>query len=714
MLLFLVHMSHNHYPLNCDICSKECANLKVMAKHKYDVHRIPSHYDDSDDETDDSMLNGSGNSGAIPIKVMYEEVVWVDCGLCTDRFCSIKTLKFHRETCHKKAELKLETKFALRNFENCLPSEINQSANENTTQYPTDIAPTENSIDSNFSEEHKLSEIPPIQKNETHQMWQNQTHDCPLCLQPFLNRNSLKYHTKRKHISTDSFVCEHCSRRYPKHDQLKRHIENVHVQQLYKCNECEIVFPNKGAITMHTERDHNGRLHQCKICFKAFHRVDNLKSHTTTSHNDSPEYIQRFASILMCNWCLKIFDSQAAIDGHRKSSSDSNEVVCQILIEDRQTGKKFGSKSNWKLFKCAICVKKFICYESLKKHIFDIHIESKFKCTQCDQLLLHQIALDKHNRENHDTYECHRCQQHFCGLSQINAHKSACHRSLYRCTVCLAQLKNRRSLVIHQKLHNKQFECDLCAKKYVKLYDLYNHMQSAHIKSKTFLCDICSLQFNTKVSLAHHMSHHQKKITYCTVCSKPFLYKHNLVRHMLAHNNQRYVCTKCSASYSQSYALKLHMLAHDGIVLNQCENCGRSFQSANLLKKHGRMCSHMIADLRCDLCPEMTMRTKRELGQHRKWYHPGVKSSACKVCKTMIITNNMKKHLLVHTGEKAYPCGVCPKRFAQKTQLDLHMFVHTRQSKHVCSICERKFPRAVDLERHGKSHAKRGKDDRIS
>lgn len=709
MLFLLVHMSHNHHPLHCDICRHTCANLKIMAKHKYDVHNVQSYYEDSDDETD-SLQNDDqySNLPALPIKVMYDEDTWVDCGLCTELFCNIKSLKNHRETFHKEAKMKIDTNYKAHNrnvpIKNECSSNINNSVEVDTSTFLQEVT-------YNFPNEMYTDSIDVKSSSNRSSKTDKRTgFNCTLCMHPFLHKKHFLRHPHLAHNPTYPFVCEICSRRYKEYDRLTRHIDAVHVNQLYKCKECGIIFPTKHAVNSHCDRDHNKHRerYECKICFKDFHTLVNFKSHTNNLHNDSIETIEKFESILTCNLCLKTFNTLEALKSHRILLADSNEH-CQVL---KSTTNNVYSKIQPKLFKCDICLKKFKLYEFFKKHLVHVHIEQKFRCKQCDHMLLHQVALDKHNRENHDLYDCHKCKHTFSGLINLNRHTSDCHLSLYRCTICLLQLKNQRSFAHHLRVHNKQFECDICAKKYITKLDVYEHMLSAHIKAKTFLCDMCSKQFDTKKLLKNHMKcHKERELVYCSVCAKPFLRKENLNRHMLRHNNKRFYCTKCSASYAQPYALKVHMLAHDGILLNKCDACHRSFQTSNLLKKHKHECGSSASIIyRCDLCPELTMRSRRELRQHNTLSHTAEqirnRKAACEVCKVMIKKYNMKKHMLIHTGEKPYSCNICANRFVQKIQLDSHVFVHTRESKHMCNICERKFPRAIDLNRHLKSHAK--------
>ncbi|XP_050072952.1 zinc finger and SCAN domain-containing protein 12-like [Anopheles maculipalpis] len=80
----------------------------------------------------------------------------------------------------------------------------------------------------------------------------------------------------------------------------------------------------------------------------------------------------------------------------------------------------------------------------------------------------------------------------------------------------------------------------------------------------------------------------------------------------------------------------------------------------------------------------------------------------CEHCERGFRYKSFKdRHVLIHTREKKYSCGICDKRFSQKINLTIHMRVHTGETvdkKFTCQICQKKCIRMSELQSHMMKH----------
>lgn len=81
-----------------------------------------------------------------------------------------------------------------------------------------------------------------------------------------------------------------------------------------------------------------------------------------------------------------------------------------------------------------------------------------------------------------------------------------------------------------------------------------------------------------------------------------------------------------------------------------------------------------------DFCHKI-YKTKFNLRRHINSSHLKIKSYICDDCKKKFVSKqNLKEHILIHLGEKPFPCDEpgCGKKFRQGSQLAVHRKIHDR------------------------------------
>uniref|UniRef100_A0A674J9M2 Zinc finger and BTB domain containing 45 n=1 Tax=Terrapene triunguis TaxID=2587831 RepID=A0A674J9M2_9SAUR len=82
----------------------------------------------------------------------------------------------------------------------------------------------------------------------------------------------------------------------------------------------------------------------------------------------------------------------------------------------------------------------------------------------------------------------------------------------------------------------------------------------------------------------------------------------------------------------------------------------------------------------------------------------GEKPHQCSICwRSFSLRDYLLKHMVTHTGVRAFQCSICCKRFTQKSSLNVHMRTH-RPERFQCCICNKYFSHRTLLERHVATH----------
>lgn len=108
--------------------------------------------------------------------------------------------------------------------------------------------------------------------------------------------------------------------------------------------------------------------------------------------------------------------------------------------------------------------------------------------------------------------------------------------------------------------------------------------QRPHPRGRPYRCDKCQECFSQKKTLIIHQRMHSGRsggVLFCSYCGKTFSHPSNLIRHQRIHTGERpYQCNECPKRFTQ----KQHLLQHEKIHLRE-RNCGVT-QSARKAPLH--------------------------------------------------------------------------------------------------------------------------------
>ncbi|XP_066538717.1 E3 SUMO-protein ligase EGR2a [Hoplias malabaricus] len=67
-------------------------------------------------------------------------------------------------------------------------------------------------------------------------------------------------------------------------------------------------------------------------------------------------------------------------------------------------------------------------------------------------------------------------------------------------------------------------------------------------------------------------------------------------------------------------------------------------------------------------------------------------------------SDELARHVRVHTGHKPFQCRICMRGFGRSDHLTTHIRTHTGEKPFACDICGRKFARSDERRRHARIH----------
>uniref|UniRef100_A0A3Q2YYX9 C2H2-type domain-containing protein n=1 Tax=Hippocampus comes TaxID=109280 RepID=A0A3Q2YYX9_HIPCM len=69
-------------------------------------------------------------------------------------------------------------------------------------------------------------------------------------------------------------------------------------------------------------------------------------------------------------------------------------------------------------------------------------------------------------------------------------------------------------------------------------------------------------------------------------------------------------------------------------------------------------------------------------------------------------SDELNRHVRVHTGQKPFQCAVCARSFSRSDHLTTHTRTHTGEKPFSCDVCGKRFARSDERKRHSRVHVK--------
>ncbi|XP_060563430.1 zinc finger protein 808-like [Ruditapes philippinarum] len=207
-------------------------------------------------------------------------------------------------------------------------------------------------------------------------------HECEVCQQIFISKESLDNHFKLQHAVDREFKCDDCNSIFLTRAHLVRHRRTHTGEQIYECEECNVSFRWKVSLHIHMRRHNNDyKRFECTMCNKYFLAKESLKKHMnmhlgmTAQEQDDSEQKHTPKN-----------ENKNNSDGKQNGGSKS------ITSPKSSTPKQPPT--------CKTCHKTFSSNSSLRKHEFT-HMDVKpHKCDLCNVSFAQKIQLRLHNKKH--------------------------------------------------------------------------------------------------------------------------------------------------------------------------------------------------------------------------------------------------------------------------------------------------------------------------
>ena len=504
---------------------------------------------------------------------------------------------------------------------------------------------------------------------------------CTICDQDFSDLPSMRRH-RLIHSEEKPYQCEFCDKSFRRKDNLREH-RNIHTQEnMYKCERCGKTFPRK----------YTHKVHMSRFCGKAG---------PVTSENEA--------------W---------------SSSSDKIPSTKPSLVATKCSEP------------CHICFKTFRDASTLKRHLLTHSDERPFKCTECDKAFRRKDHLQEHVivHKMVRPFRCQTCGKSFSRKNGLKTHMIRTTHLVGFDDIILTAPQPKGSDDVQVHVVEQVLVTDQLVETSTAVFPENTQQDTVEPTPTKDVSEISLQSENTETTPAQlefseaPVDSGEVAETTVVISEKPAEMTNpgndgvpeEAISHDLDSDIEKNLpCPTCSATFQGKDELWKHFQEHLTENMFACKHCFEIFPTTEDLEEHQKNCvsdeegdgpqinedsSQVSADQTANtsIGENETPSDETSTPNPKKRKRSGTlerTDQTCTVCQKVFRDSTaLKRHSLVHSGERPHSCSHCEKRFRRRDHLKAHEVAHhSGVTSHECKTCDAAFNTRYALTVHVKT-----------
>eukprot|EP00088_Acartia_fossae_P053525 TRINITY_DN6104_c0_g1_i12.p1 TRINITY_DN6104_c0_g1~~TRINITY_DN6104_c0_g1_i12.p1 ORF type:complete len:648 (-),score=105.81 TRINITY_DN6104_c0_g1_i12:118-2061(-) len=307
------------------------------------------------------------------------------------------------------------------------------------------------------------------------------------------------------------------------------------------------------------------------------------------------------------------------------------------------------------------------------------------KCTKCKYKTNKEEYLSDHLQGGMKFQKCPFCDTHIPVISRY-------FQKLENKENFNDQLKEHVASYHPQLLSSSGVRCLHCDDKFIKIFQLFNHLEKSHNLNLHPHCPHCDFSSS---SVASMMSHIKQKHGPAIKTMKKLKVKK--VRRPIP--DEESICSYCGKLFAKKIHLMHHIKNKHSLVKLQCEDC--DFVTCSNLKfyRHRRKFHTGAATRACGQC-DLRFKTIKELNEHVYPAHGGHKHRCDQCTYSTYMPVKLRDHILQKHSKEVLSCDKCDFKTTLDKGLQRHMQIHEKAFKCEEPGCHYTGSRKADLKKH--------------